>query len=177
MKKGKLLKGLMRVGTPGILVTAYFFLKSRAQVSTRAEVDMSSNITLGRSCVIGSFSKVKASEGPLVIGDRGGIANGCFISAGAKGIFIGNNFICGPNVNIVGQAYVYREKNKHLEDQGIVSRGIKIGSNVWVGSGSTITDGAVIGDNTIVVAGSLVNRKYPHDVILQGSPAKIILRR
>ncbi|GGB95767.1 hypothetical protein GCM10011494_12800 [Novosphingobium endophyticum] len=112
-----------------------------------------------------------------MIGHRGGIANGCFVSAGAGGIHIGANFICGPNVNIVGQNYAHGEKDIHLEDVGIVSRGIRIGDNVWIGAGSTITDGAVIGNNTIVVANSLVNRRYPDDVILQGNPAKVIFRR
>jgi acetyltransferase-like isoleucine patch superfamily enzyme len=132
---------------------------------------------LGKNCVVSSFAKIKASEGTLRLGDRGGIANGCFISAGEGGIQIGRNFICGPNVNIIGQNYAHGEKDMHLEDIGVVSRGISIGDNVWIGAGSTITDGAVIGNNTIVVANSLVNRRYPDDVILQGNPAKVIFRR
>ncbi|HEV7266445.1 MAG TPA: acyltransferase [Falsiroseomonas sp.] len=177
MKEGKILRGLIRVAMPSFAASAYYFFKYRATISPKSEVDINSNVVFGPGCVIGSFSKVKATEGPLVMGPRGGIANFCFISAGRKGITIGENFICGPNVNIVGQHYIYSEKNRHLEDQGIQSRGIKIGSNVWIGAGCTITDGAVIGNNTIIVANSLVNRKYPDDVILQGAPAKVILKR
>jgi len=65
----------------------------------------------------------------------------------------------------------------HLDDVEKTSKGIKIGNNVWIGAGCTITDGSVIGDNTIVVANSLVNRRYKDDVIIQGNPGKIILNR
>jgi len=71
----------------------------------------------------------------------------------------------------------YQQKDVHLEDQGTTSKGIKIGNNVWIGAGCTILDGAVIGDNTIVVANSLINRRYKQDVIVQGTPAKVILNR
>ena len=64
-----------------------------------------------------------------------------------------------------------------MEDQGSTSKGIRIGDNVWVGAGTTILDGSVVGSNTVIVANSLVNRRYPPDVILQGAPAKIIMRR
>ena len=47
----------------------------------------------------------------------------------------------------------------------------------WVGAGSTILDGTVLGDNTIIVANSLVNRRFPPNVVIQGNPGKVILRR
>lgn len=177
MKQGKLLRGIKRVFTPAIVVSLYYFRKYGAKVSPRAEVDLTDNLRFGHDCVVGSFTKIKASEGPLHIGSRGGFANGCFVSAGAGGITIGDNFICGPNVNIIGQNYQHGEKGRHLEDLGVVSRGINIGSNVWIGAGCTVTDGAEIGDNTIVVANSLVNRRYEGNVILQGAPAKPIFKR
>ena len=64
-----------------------------------------------------------------------------------------------------------------FKDQGSSSKGITIGNNVWVGAGTTILDGTIIGDNTIVVANSLLNRHYRPNVVLQGNPAKVILRR
>lgn len=177
MKENKIILGIKRILTPSFVVSFYYYWKFRGKISPKSEVDLTKKIIFGKNCVIGSFTKIKASEGILNLGDRGGIANGCFISAGEGGIHIGRNFICGPNVNIIGQNYRHGEKGMHLEDIGVVSRGIRIGDNVWIGAGSTITDGAEIGNNTIVVANSLVNRRYPDDVILQGNPAKVIFKR
>jgi len=177
MKEGLVARGLLRTFTPGIVATAYYFLRFGAKVSPRAEMDITSNIHLGPGCIVGSFAKLKATEGGLSMGERGGIANGCFISAGSAGIRIGKNFICGPNVSIVAHNYVHDQLNVHLEDQGVRSIGIAIGDNVWIGAGSVVTDGAVIGSNTVVVANSVVNGKYPEEVILQGNPAKVVFRR
>lgn len=170
-------KIVQRFLVPRIAVSLIYFLKFRAKISPNAEVELSANVRLGSKCQIGSFTKVKASDGDLVIGDRCGIATGCFIAAAKGGIQIGDNFICGPNVTILSSNYQYHEKGQHLEDLPTISKGVKIGNNVWIGAGSVILDGTVIGDNTVVVANSLLNRKYKPNVILQGSPAKVIMNR
>ena len=163
--------------TPSFVVTAYYLLKYGAKVSPRAEVDLSKKLQFGKGCTVSSFTKIKAVDGPVTFGDRAGVAIGCFFASGEGGIQIGDNFVCGANVNIVASNYNHGELDVHLEDQGSRSKGIVIGDNVWIGSGCTITDGAVIGDNVIVAANSLVNRRYKSNLILQGNPAKTVLKR
>jgi len=177
MKVENIKKGLLRLLMPSVVITIAYLIKFRAKVSPKAEVDFSPKLKLGKGCVIGSFTKVKAYDGPFIMGERGGIATNCFVAAGEGGIEIGDNFICGPNVSIVANNYVHAEMDVHLEDQGSTSKGIKIGNNVWIGAGCVILDGAQIGDNSIVVANSTVNRRYRAGVIIQGSPAKVILKR
>ncbi len=162
---------------PGWLISLIYYFKFKAKISPKSEVELSHNIKMGYGCVISSFTKLKASEGTLHFGNRCGIASGSFISSGEKGIFIGDNFVCGPNVIITASNYNYEKIDVHIEDQGHTSKGIRIGNNVWVGGGSVILDGSYLGNNTIVVANSLVNRRFPDNVILQGNPAKIIFRR
>lgn len=70
-----------------------------------------------------------------------------------------------------------KKKGVHLDDQGSFSKGIRIGNNVWIGANSTILDGTEIGDDCIVVANSLVNRRFPSGSIIQGNPAKSIFKR
>jgi acetyltransferase-like isoleucine patch superfamily enzyme len=162
---------------PRTLLTLYFMWKFRAKVSPRAEVELSRNLDLGRGTTIGSFTKLKADKGPLVIGERSSFANGCFVGSGPGGLRIGANLICGPNVTIVPSNYVIDRKDVHLADQGHTSQGIRIGENVWIGAGSVVLDGAEIGDNTVVTAGSVVDRKFEGDCVLRGNPAEIVARR
>ncbi|MET0292141.1 MAG: acyltransferase [Steroidobacteraceae bacterium] len=162
---------------PSWFVTLYGLLKWGVKISTRAEVELSPLLRLGKGTVISSFAKFKASEGLVQVGLRGGFAPGCFVSAGEGGIVIGDNAIVGPNVVIVAHNYRYDRIGVPLEDQGSFSKGIRLGSNVWIGANSTILDGAVIGDNCIVVAGSVVNRRFPSGCIIQGNPARILLNR
>ena len=51
---------------------------------------------------------------------------------------------------------------------------IKINDNCFIGSESTILAGVTIGPNSIVAAGSLVNRDVPANTIVGGVPAKVI---
>ena len=174
---GKIMLLVRRFLVPSFVVSVVYFFKYRARISLRAEVEPSKNLTFGPGCTVSSFAKIKSAAGPLRIGERSGFATGCFVSTGAAGIEIGTNVLCGPNVSIVGSSYVHDELDVPFEDQGNSSKGIRIGNNVWIGAGSVVCDGAVIGDNTIVVASSLVTRRYPPNVIIQGAPAKVILRR
>ncbi|MFQ5467051.1 MAG: acyltransferase, partial [Kiloniellaceae bacterium] len=170
-------KALRRFLVPRPLICLYYFLTQRTKISPRAEVELSPDLSFGPNCTVSSFTKIKASDGPLTIGARCGFATGCFVSPGAKGITIGDNLICGPNTVITSSNYVYEKLNVHPEDQGHTSKGVRIGSNVWLGAGTIVLDGSVLGDNTVVVANSLINRRYPPNVILQGNPAKVIMKR
>jgi acetyltransferase-like isoleucine patch superfamily enzyme len=168
---------LRRFLVPKFVVSLVAFVRWRARISTLAEVELSSNLRLGPRTTVSSFTKIKTSEGVLRTGRDCGFANGCFIAAGAGGIELGDDVLCGPNVVIIAINYRYAEVRVPFAQQGTSSTGVRIGSNVWIGANVTILDGSVIGDNTIVVANSLVNRRFPPNVIVQGNPAKIIMRR
>jgi acetyltransferase-like isoleucine patch superfamily enzyme len=162
---------------PRPAVSAFYLLRDGARVSTHAEVELSPLLRFGRGCTVSSFTKIKATWGPLTVGERSGFATGCFVSTGAAGIEIGAHVICGPNVVILGSHYEHGDLDTPFEEQGHSSKGVRIGNNVWIGAGSVVLDGAVIGDNTIVVAQSLVNRRYPPNVIIMGSPARVVMKR
>jgi len=132
---------------------------------------------MAKKVTISSFTKIKATDGPLIIGTETGFATSCFVSASYGGITIGDHCMFGPNVNIMSSNYNTDMFDVPFSKQGYVSKGVRIGNNVWVGAGTTILDGTVLGDNTIIVANSLVNRRFPANVILQGNPAKVILKR
>ena len=51
---------------------------------------------------------------------------------------------------------------------------IRLGSNVFVGSNSTILYNVTIGDNVIIGAGSLVNRDIPSGSVAAGNPCRVI---
>lgn len=176
-KHGALLLVFRRFLVPAFVVSVVALLRWRARVSTRAEVELSGNLRLGAATTVSSFTKIKTTDGPLHTGRECGFATGCFVAAGAGGIHMGDHVLCGPNVVIVASNYRYAELEVPFERQGVTSIGIRIGRNVWIGANCTIADGAEIGDDTIVVANSLVNRRFPPGVILQGNPAKVILTR
>jgi len=162
---------------PSFFVTIYAYLKWRVSISPRAEVELSPNLRIGRGSTIGSFTKIKTTDGPLLTGQRCSFGTGCFLDPGSGGITIGDNALVGPNVVIVAVNYTYEDPELPLQDQGVTSSGIRIGGNVWIGANSTLVDGAEVGDNCIIVANSLVNKVFPPNSIIQGNPARVIFSR
>ena len=51
---------------------------------------------------------------------------------------------------------------------------INVGKNCFIGCRSVILPGVTIGDNTIVGAGSIVNRDLPANSVCAGAPCKVI---
>ncbi|PXX96443.1 acyltransferase [Halomonas sp. LBP4] len=62
-----------------------------------------------------------------------------------------------------------KERLAAVPDTG---RDIHVKRGVWVGSGSTVLGPAVIGENAVVAAGSLVVGDVPANTIVAGRPAK-----
>lgn len=168
---------IRRFLVPGWYVTVVSYLRYRAQVSPRAEVELSANLELGRGTVISSFSKVKSTNGRLRTGVGVRIATGCFIDPHAGGLTVGNRALIGPNCTIVAVNYQHSRLGVPLDDQGTTSQGIVIGDNVFIGSNCVVLDGAVIGDDAIVSPGSVVSGKVPAGAIVSGNPATRIFQR
>ena len=162
---------------PSIGVTLLIWLRSRAMVSPRAEVELSPQLRIGRKTQVSSFTKIKVSGGPLEIGQRCSIATGCFIGSGASGTYIGDDCLIGANCTIVSSSYKYSALDVPFAMQGHDSKGTVIGNNVLIGSNSVVVDGAHIGDNVMIGANSLISGTIPENSVVQGNPAKVIFTR
>jgi len=168
---------IRRFFVPASAVSLVGYAKFGCKISPRAEVELSSHVQIGRGTQISSFVKIKASHGPLVIGDRVTIATGVFIDAYTGGLEIGDDSMVGPNCVLVGVNYRYDRLDVPVQQQAKTSKGIKIGKDVWLGANAVVLDGAVIGDHTIVGPGSVVSGRLPEKVIANGSPAKVMFKR
>jgi maltose O-acetyltransferase len=54
------------------------------------------------------------------------------------------------------------------------SKEVSIGNDCWVGGRVTICPGVKIGNNVTIGAGSLVIKDVPDNVLVVGSPARIV---
>lgn len=90
---------------------------------------------------------------------------------GAKVTF-GDNVFIAPNCvfSTAGHAIDSEQRGKGLE----IVRPITVGDNVWIGTNVSVLPGVTIGSNTIIGAGSVVNKNIPDGVIAAGNPCKVI---
>ncbi|MDW7710949.1 MAG: acyltransferase [Deferrisomatales bacterium] len=170
----KLRKIAQRFLLPQFAVTMYYGLKYGAMVSPRAEVELSPLLTIGRGSQIGSFCKIKATDGPLAIGRNVSVGSNSFISSEGGGVEIGDDTMFGPGVSVVGNSYKFDRLDVPMCLQEKTSKGIRIGRDVWVGAGAVILDGVTVGEGAILGAGAVVTRDVPARAIVAGVPAKVI---
>ena len=184
-----------------MLLRGFFKTGKKVFVGRNTRIYNSSNIYFGKSvtiekhCFIDGFSSEKIIFGDCVkigafstlsstshLSKYGkGLKMGNYSAIGqfsefgaAGGIEIGNDVIMGSYVSFHSENHNFLDNTKLIREQGVTSKGIKIGNNVWVGAKVTFLDGCEVGNNCVVAAGAVVNGIYPDNCIIGGIPAKVL---
>jgi acetyltransferase-like isoleucine patch superfamily enzyme len=139
-------------------------------------IALGNNVSIHSNTIIECTGVIRNLGVGLTIGNNVGIAQNCFIQVRGE-VTIGNNVIFGPGVSIFSENHIFSNPDIPIVEQGEERKGVIIEDNVWIASGATILDGVRIGNNSIVAAGSVVNKDVPPYTIVGGVPAKIIKSR
>jgi acetyltransferase-like isoleucine patch superfamily enzyme len=190
-----LLNRLIMFSRALIFLQKNIFLGRGCTIKNKSNINFGKNVTIekhttidgyasqklkfGSGSRIGSYSVVtctshlsKYGKG-LSIGSNSAI--GQFAEFGAAGgIEIGNDVIMGSYISFHSENHNFSDTTKLIRDQGVTSKGIKLGNNIWVGAKVTFLDGSVIGNNCVIAAGAVVNGVFPDNVVIGGVPAKIL---
>lgn len=107
----------------------------------------------------------------IEIGDNFYTNHNCVILDCAKVTF-GSNVFIAPNCvfSTAGHPLDAPQRNQGLE----YAYPITVGDNVWFGASVTVLPGVTIGSNTVIGAGSLVNRDIPDGVVAVGNPCRVL---
>ncbi len=123
--------------------------------------------------------------GDVKIGKDSAVWFGCVVRADIHKVRIGKR----TNIQDLSMIHVthYTKKDKSDGNPTIIGDDVTVGHRVMlhgceiedaclIGMSATILDGAVIGKESIVGAGSLVtkNKKFPPRSLIMGSPAKVV---
>jgi acetyltransferase-like isoleucine patch superfamily enzyme len=141
-------------------------ISGKLTVKNKGEFIVGRNVSFYAKPFPSSISVAKLAK--LWIGDNVFFNYGLDIGC-TKSIQIGSNTIIGPMVNII-------DTNFHpvdIDDQP-QNKGIYISDNVWIGRGAVILPGITIGQNSVIASGSIVTRDIPANVLVGGTPAKVI---
>ena len=126
--------------------------------------------------VYGPTSEVIIAEGVMTnyrlhIGAANKVSIGAFTLIGSDCLIIDHShgdysniaeLCCSPDTAPVGRK--------------LSARSISIGRNCWLGDKVAILGGVSLGDGVVVGAGSVVTKSFPNNVMIAGSPAKIVKR-
>jgi len=146
-------------------------------VMGRGAIVIGDNVVIDGKCHF--FFAVRYVETPtLTIGDDTGIGHNCAFTVG-RAIAIGRKCRIGGNVvffDTPGHPTDPERRQAGAPANPEDVRAIRIGDNVWIGSGATIFPGVTIGDNSVVAYGSMVMSSVPENVVVSGNPARQVAK-
>lgn len=86
------------------------------------------------------------------------------------GITIENKVLIGPKANILTENHPVSPQNRRT----LITKPVTLRRKTWIGAAATILPGVTVGENSIVAAGAVVTKDVPANVMVAGTPAKVI---
>lgn len=108
--------------------------------------------------------------------NEGVCMSGCTLYA-MDSITIGKNTDIGSGCKIIDNDFhplPYSQRHPVEQLDKVKKKPITIGEGCFIGANSIILKGTTLGNNVVVGAGSVVSGTFPDNVIIAGTPAKII---
>ncbi len=138
-------------------------------------LDKSAVVKIGAKC---EFDRgfTLSCKGYIEIGPRSFFGHHTTLAA-QESIIIGADCQFAEMVSIRDHDHRSDRLDLPVKDQGMISKPVIIGDDVWIGSKATVLKGVTIGSHSIIGAGSVVTHAIPEYSIVAGIPAKIIRKR
>ena len=135
------------------------------------------NVKIGNAVVLKEGARIcSCNENAIVtIGENTTFGYHSFLFS-SESIEIGSNCLIAPFVYLVDSDHNI-DKAKLINQQPNNTASIKIGNDVWIGTGAKILKGVTIEDGAVIAAGSLVKSDVKAYEVHGGIPAKKISDR
>jgi acetyltransferase-like isoleucine patch superfamily enzyme len=147
-----------------------------------------SEISIGDNCIVNSARKFVLlgygkpckfvtirKDSRIIIGKNVGLSGVIIVSDSS--IEISDNVMIGANSMIIDTDFHHSHLNqRHLESTG-TSRPILIEENVFIGANCIVLKGVIIGENSVIGAGSVVVSNIPKNSIAIGNPCKLVIKK
>lgn len=121
------------------------------------------------------FARIESLGGFISIGDDVSIGQNLHLIS-VSNVVIGNKTTISSNVFISDADHEYNNINSHIMSQKLSVKNTIIGDNCFIGYGSAILPGTILGIQNIVGANSVVKGVFPDYCVIAGNPARIIKR-
>jgi acetyltransferase-like isoleucine patch superfamily enzyme len=144
---------------------------SKIYGSVRMDTPPYRRFFLGNHSVIESYCCINNAVGDVVIGDytRIGIHNTII-----GPVCIGSHVNLAQGITVTALNHNFEDKTKRIDEQGITTKPVIIGDDVWIGANAVILPGVTIGKHCVVAAGAVVTKDVQDNTIVGGVPAKEI---
>ena len=135
-------------------------LGENVAIDTPFHCDYGKNIFLGNDVII-NMNCTFVDNRPIHIGDR---------------VLIASNvqFYTSSHPVLPQERLIPDWKERRTTFFKTYARPIEIKNNVWIGGGCILLPGVTVGENSVIGAGSVVNRSIPANCVAAGTPCRVI---
>ena len=126
---------------------------------------------MGDYSVVESFACINNAVGDVIIGDytRVGLHNTII-----GPVTIGNHVNLAQGITVTALNHNFESPGSRIDEQGVSTKPVTIGNNIWIGANAVILPGVSIGEHSVVAAGAVVTKDVPPHSLVAGVPARII---
>lgn len=144
---------------------------SKIYWSVRMDTPPYRRFRLGRKSVIESYCCINNAVGDVIIGDHTRVGIHCTVIGP---VCIGNHVNLAQGITVTALNHNFADSNRKIDEQGISTKPVVIGDDVWIGANAVILPGVTIGRHVVVAAGAVVTKDVPDYSLVAGVPAKEI---
>ena len=144
---------------------------SKIYHSVRMDTPPYRRFWLGRRSVVESYCCINNAVGDVTIGDYTRIGIHCTLIGP---VCIGNHANLAQGITVTALNHNFEDSSKRIDEQGVSTKPVVIGDDVWIGANAVILPGVTIGSHCVVAAGAVVTKDIPDHTLVGGVPAKVI---
>lgn len=144
---------------------------SKIYCSVRMDTPPYRRFSIGRRSVVESFSCINNAVGDVLIGDHTRIGLHNTIIGPVQ---IGNHVNLAQGITVTALNHVFSHPGLNIDQQGVETKPVVIGDDVWIGANAVVLPGVSIGCHCVVAAGAVVTKNVPDGSLVAGVPARVI---
>jgi len=144
---------------------------SKIYHSVRIDTPPYRRFWLGRQSVVESYCCINNAVGDVTIGDYTRIGIHCTVIGP---VCIGNHVNLAQGITVTALNHIFKDSSRRIDEQGVSTKPVVIGDDVWIGANAVILPGVTIGSHCVVAAGAVVTKDVPNHTLVGGIPAKVI---
>ena len=144
---------------------------SKIYWSARMDTPPYRRFWLGKRSVIESYCCINNAVGDVTIGDYTRIGIHCTVIGP---VCIGHHVNLAQGITVTALNHNFEDTDKRIDEQGISTKPVVIGDDVWIGANAVILPGVTIGRHCVVAAGAVVTKDVPDNTLVGGVPAKVL---
>ena len=139
--------------------------------SVRMDTPPYRKFSLGDYSVIESFACINNAVGDVIIGNytRIGLHNTII-----GPVTIGHHVNLAQGITVTALNHKFENPDIRIDEQGVSTKPVVIGNDIWVGANAVILPGITIVDHSVIAAGAIVTKDVPPHSLVAGVPAKVI---